>query len=57
MKALEIISQSWPFAIMFIGACFLLFGLRLVRWFKQADEAQREYRISQARDVTRRTDY
>lgn len=57
MQALEIISKSWPLAIMFAALIVGAIAFRLISAFRQSDKENIAYRASQARDVTTRRDY
>lgn len=57
MEVLQIISNSWPIAIMFIALCVDAVAFRIIGAFRASDRENIEYRASQARDVTTRRDY
>jgi hypothetical protein len=54
MQVLQIISTSWPIAMMFLGTIVGGIVIYLIRWFKQADREDKAYRASQALVVRER---
>jgi hypothetical protein len=52
MEALKIVSESWPFAIMFIAACVALVAFYITRQIEKSAERDRSYRAESARNVT-----
>lgn len=55
IEVLRIIADSWPIAVMILGAIAGGVILYLIRWFKQSDREDKAYRSSQA-VVVRRSD-
>lgn len=48
IEVLKIVSQSWPIAIMFLGAAAASVIFYLIRWFKKSDQDDKALRASQA---------
>lgn len=48
MEALQIIAQSWPIAIMVLGAIAGCIALYVIRSVKQSDREDKAYRSTQA---------
>ena len=54
MRALEIISNSWPIAVMFIGFCAACVGFYITRNVRKNAEDKRISYAAQAKDISRR---
>lgn len=54
IEVLSIVAQSWPIAIMFLGATVGGIALYVIRWWKKSDQEDKAYRASQALVVRER---
>lgn len=48
MEAFQVLANSWPITVMFLGAVAGGVILYLIRWYKQSDHEDKAYRSSQA---------
>lgn len=52
MEALQIIANSWPFAVAFVALCVAATLWRLIAYFRKSDQEDRAYKADAAKTVT-----